>query len=393
MDELLLAIGTRKGLFLARRGVARWELEGPLFPMEEVAVVAIDERGPGPRLLVGAHSPHWGPSVFSSVAVRLPASLRHFAGGQAVLRVELAGGGDVGALLDGLARRFPALERRLRDEQGRLRPHVNLFLGTTSIRDLDHLATALPDGAEVSVLPAVSGGAGELGQRAPITDTPEWRELEAHYRQVGDVHLRTLFASDPTRGEAMTVEAGDLYLDYSKNRLTGERIRLLVALAERAGLRRRIEAMFAGERINVTEDRSVLHVALRMPEDASLVVDGEHVVAQVHGVLRTMAGFAQQVRSGQWRGFTGRAIRSVVNIGIGGSDLGPAMAYEALKDYSDRSLTVRFVSNVDGADIFEDPRPRPGRDALRGVLEDVHHHRDPDQRPHGAALAARRLAR
>jgi len=189
-----------------------------------------------------------------------------------------------------------------------------------------------------------------------ITDSPEWRALAAHYDQVKDIHLRTLFADDPGRGETMTLEAGELYLDYSKHRLTGETLRLLVALAERAGLRQRIEAMFAGERVNATEDRAVLHVALRAPEGTSIVVDGEDVVPKVHAVLGRMAGLAVRVRSGAWTGHTGRRIANVVNIGIGGSDLGPAMAYQALRDYSDRSLTVRFVSNVDGTDVWEATR-------------------------------------
>jgi glucose-6-phosphate isomerase len=189
-----------------------------------------------------------------------------------------------------------------------------------------------------------------------ITETDEWAALAAHHRALAGIHLRRLFADDPGRGEAMTVEAGDLYLDYSKNRLSPETIRLLGAVAERAGLRRGIDAMFAGERINTTEDRPVLHVALRMPAGSRLVVDGDDVVAAVHAVLARMASFAAAVRSGEWRGFTGRPVRNVVNIGIGGSDLGPAMAYQALRAYSDRSLTVRFVSNVDGADIAESVR-------------------------------------
>jgi glucose-6-phosphate isomerase len=186
-----------------------------------------------------------------------------------------------------------------------------------------------------------------------ITQTTEWKALERHQAEVRDLRLRDLFAHDPRRGETMTLEAGALYLDYSKNRLTAETVRLLVALAERAGLRDRIEAMFTGERINVTEDRAVLHVALRAPEHERILVDGEDVVPKVHAVLRKMAEFSERVRSGAWRGFTGKRITNVVNIGIGGSDLGPAMSYEALKDFSDRSLTVQFVSNVDGTDIWE----------------------------------------
>ncbi|TML92923.1 MAG: glucose-6-phosphate isomerase [Actinobacteria bacterium] len=186
-----------------------------------------------------------------------------------------------------------------------------------------------------------------------ITATAEWKALERHHAEVKDVHLRQLFAGDPRRGETMTLEAGALYLDYSKNRITPETMRLLLALAERAGLRDRIEAMFTGQRINVTEDRAVLHVALRAPEHETIRLDGDDVVPGVHAVLRKMQDFSERVRSGAWTGFTGKRITNVVNIGIGGSDLGPAMCYEALKDFSDRSLTVRFVSNVDGTDIWE----------------------------------------
>jgi glucose-6-phosphate isomerase len=189
-----------------------------------------------------------------------------------------------------------------------------------------------------------------------ISETPEWQALAEHHRQVRDVHLRQLFADDPDRGTALTVRAGDLYLDYSKNRLTAETIRLLAALAERAGLRERTEAMFRGEHVNSTEDRAVLHVALRDPRRENLHVDGQHVRHDVHEVLDRMADFADRVRSGAWTGHTGERIRAVVNIGIGGSDLGPAMAYLALRDYSDRSLTFRFVSNIDPTDLFEATR-------------------------------------
>jgi glucose-6-phosphate isomerase len=187
----------------------------------------------------------------------------------------------------------------------------------------------------------------------PINQTPEWAALEAHFHDHADDQLRDLFASDPARGTALVAEAGTLSLDYSKNRLSAETIALLIDLAEAAGLRARIDAMFAGEKINVTEDRAVLHVALRAPPDEHIVVDGVDVVAGVHEVLGRMGGFADQVRSGTWTGHTGQPIRNVVNIGIGGSDLGPAMAYEALRDYSDRSRTFRYVSNVDGTDIWE----------------------------------------
>jgi glucose-6-phosphate isomerase len=190
----------------------------------------------------------------------------------------------------------------------------------------------------------------------PITATPEWQALQEHYRDVERAHLRDLFAENPTRGEAMTLEVDGLYLDYSKNRVTDETLRLLVALAQRAGLRERIDAMFAGEKINVTEDRPVLHVALRAREDEHIYVDGKDVVPEVHAVLRKMASFSDKVRSGEHTGHTGRPIRSIVNIGIGGSDLGPRMAYQALKGFSDRNLTVQFVSNVDGIDIYESLR-------------------------------------
>ncbi|MGA2404275.1 MAG: glucose-6-phosphate isomerase [Syntrophobacteraceae bacterium] len=188
---------------------------------------------------------------------------------------------------------------------------------------------------------------------APLTERQTWKRLATHYQQVRDLHLRKLFADDPTRGERMTVEAVGLYLDYSKNRITDETLELLLQLAEDCGLRGRIEAMFRGEKINITEDRAVLHVALRAPREASIVVDGENVVPQVHAVLDKMADFSNRVRSGAWKGHTGKRIRNVINIGIGGSDLGPVMAYEALKHYSERAMTFRFVSNVDSTDFAE----------------------------------------
>jgi glucose-6-phosphate isomerase len=190
----------------------------------------------------------------------------------------------------------------------------------------------------------------------PISETPEWRALAEHHARIKDTHLRQFFADDPGRGTELTVRAGDLYLDYSKNRLTRETIGLLVSLAERAGLRERTEAMFSGAHINTTEDRAVLHTALRDPRTGSLEVDGQDVRRDVHEVLDRMADFAERVRSGEWTGHTGERIRTVVNIGIGGSDLGPAMAYLALRDYSDRSLTFRFVSNIDPTDLFEATR-------------------------------------
>jgi glucose-6-phosphate isomerase len=191
---------------------------------------------------------------------------------------------------------------------------------------------------------------------ASLRDTAAWRALESHANELRDLHLRDLFARDSGRGERLTVEAEGLYLDYSKNRITDETVRLLVGLAEECGVAERRDAMFAGERINVTEDRAVLHVALRAPTGATIEVDGENVVPKVHEVLDRMSDFAERVRSGEWKGHTGKRIRNVVNIGIGGSDLGPVMAYEALRHYAQRDLTFRFVSNVDGTDIAEATR-------------------------------------
>jgi glucose-6-phosphate isomerase len=187
----------------------------------------------------------------------------------------------------------------------------------------------------------------------PLTKRKAWKALQTHHSKVGELHLRQLFAEDPKRGERMTAEAAGLFLDYSKNRITDQTLELLIQLAEESGLRDRIEAMFRGDKINVTENRAVLHVALRAPNGASIVVDGENVVPQVHTVLGKMADFSNRVRSGEWKGHTGKRIRNVVNIGIGGSDLGPVMAYEALRHYSERALTFRFVSNVDGTDFAE----------------------------------------
>ena len=181
----------------------------------------------------------------------------------------------------------------------------------------------------------------------PLTQRPEWKALEEHYTRVREIHLRELFAQDAQRGERFALEAAGLYLDYSKNRVTEETLRLLLQLAESSGLRQRIDAMFRGEKINVTENRAVLHVALRAPKGESIVVDGEDVVPEVHRVLEKMANFSTRVRSGEWTGYTGKRMRTIVNIGIGGSDLGPYMAYDALKFFSDRNLTARFVSNVD----------------------------------------------
>ena len=186
-----------------------------------------------------------------------------------------------------------------------------------------------------------------------LTELKAWKALQAHHEQIGALHLRDLFAADPKRGEQFTAEALGLFLDYSKNRITAETVKLLIELARESGLQSRIEAMFLGDKINFTEERAVLHVALRAPKGTSIVVDGQDVVPEVHAVLDRMAAFSNRVRSGVWKGHTGKRIRNVVNIGIGGSDLGPVMAYEALKDYSDRDMTFRFISNVDGTDFAE----------------------------------------
>jgi glucose-6-phosphate isomerase len=191
---------------------------------------------------------------------------------------------------------------------------------------------------------------------APLKQRPAWAELERHYSEIADRHLRDLFAADPTRGERLAAEGAGLHLDYSKNRITDDTIDLLVGLADQSGLAERRDAMFRGEHINVSEHRAVLHVALRMPRDRSLIVDGEDVVKQVHEVLDRMASFAESLRRGEWKGHSGKPIRNVINIGIGGSALGPVMAFEALKHYSDREMTFRFVSNVDATDFVEATR-------------------------------------
>jgi len=191
------------------------------------------------------------------------------------------------------------------------------------------------------------------GTLSALNTRPAWKALEAHYQKVRGIHLRQLFADDAKRGERMALEAVGLYFDYSKNRVTDETIKLLLQLAEQSDLRGRIDAMFRGDKINITEQRAVLHVALRAPRDASILVDGKNVVPDVHAVLDKMAEFSNRVRSGAWKGHTGKPIRNIINIGIGGSDLGPVMAYEALKHYSERSTTFRFVSNVDGTDFAE----------------------------------------
>ncbi|MDY0747618.1 glucose-6-phosphate isomerase [Paucibacter sp. R3-3] len=198
----------------------------------------------------------------------------------------------------------------------------------------------------------------------PLAQSPMWQALAAHHREIGSRHLRQLFADDSSRGERFAAEAAGIYLDYSKQRITDETLRLLLALAVECGLPERIEAMFRGEVINTTERRAALHVALRRPQGMALVVDGTNVVAEVHAVLDAMTRFAETVRNGDWRGHTGRRIRNIVNIGIGGSDLGPVMAYEALRHYSERALTLRFVSNVDGTDLVEATRDLDAAETL-----------------------------
>ncbi|WP_235990795.1 glucose-6-phosphate isomerase [Bremerella alba] len=189
--------------------------------------------------------------------------------------------------------------------------------------------------------------------KTPLTELSAWKSLAEHHKTIQSTHLRTLFAEDAQRGEKLTAEGGDLFFDYSKNRVTDETLKLLIQLAEESGLRERIDAMFGGEKINITEDRAVLHTALRAPKDATIIVDGENVVPHVHEVLDRMSAFSDRVRSGDWKGHSGKRIVNVVNIGIGGSDLGPVMAYEALKHFSQRDMTFRFVSNVDGTDFAE----------------------------------------
>ena len=197
-----------------------------------------------------------------------------------------------------------------------------------------------------------------------LTSRPAWKALQTHYEQMKSAHLRQLFAQDPKRGERYTVEGAGLTLDYSKNRMNDETLRLLVALADDAGVAARRDAMFRGEKINITEKRAVLHVALRAPRDAPIIVDGVNQVPLVHAVLDKMAGFANRIRSGEWKGYTGKRIRNIINIGIGGSDLGPVMAYAALRPYTDRALTVRFVSNVDPADFVEATRDLDAAETL-----------------------------
>lgn len=184
-----------------------------------------------------------------------------------------------------------------------------------------------------------------------ITGTSAWQKLRAHYADIEGVHLRELFQDDPARGRELTIDAGDLHIDYSKHRVSRETLALLVDLAREAGVEARRDAMFAGDHINTSEDRAVLHTALRLPKDSALTVDGQDVVADVHEVLDAMGAFADRVRSGEWTGATGKRIRTIVNIGIGGSDLGPVMVYRALRHYADAGISVRFVSNIDPVDL------------------------------------------
>ena len=195
-----------------------------------------------------------------------------------------------------------------------------------------------------------------MSKAKPLTQLPAWKALTAHHKKIKDATLRGLFSADPKRGEKLTATGAGLFLDYSKNRITGETLKLLIQLAGQSGLKARIEAMFSGEKINITENRAVLHVALRAPKNTRILVDGKNVVPEVHDVLEKMGQFADRVRSGRWKGHTGKRIKNVINIGIGGSDLGPVMAYEALKHYSKRDMTFRFVSNVDGIDFVEATR-------------------------------------
>ncbi len=223
----------------------------------------------------------------------------------------------------------------------------------------------------------------------PLTQRTSWKALAVHHKKIRHLHLRELFAEDARRGERLAVDAAGLFLDYSKNRITDETLKLLIHLARESNLRERIEAMFRGEKINLTENRAVLHVALRAPQGASILVDGKNVVPEVHAVLDKMAGFASRVRSGTWKGHTGKPIRNVVNIGIGGSDLGPVMAYEALKHYS-RARSDVPVRLERGRDRFcgGGPRSRSGGDAVHRFLQDLHHAGDDDQRGKRAGLAA-----
>ena len=218
-------------------------------------------------------------------------------------------------------------------------------------------------------------------------DTPAWKDLQAHYEKIKNVHLRQMFADDPQRGTRLTAEGAGLYLDYSKNRVTDETMKLLVELARERGVEERRDAMFRGEKINITEKRAVLHMALRAPRGTEIEVDGKDVVADVHAVLDKMAAFSNRVRSGEWKGHTGKPIKNVINIGIGGSYLGPEMAYIALRDFTDQKMTFRFVANVDGAAFTDATHDLDAAETLFiSVFQNLHHAGDHDQRGHRAQV-------
>ena len=264
--------------------------------------------------------------------------------------------------------------------------NANAFVGGFRLWDTRPIQCA--SGFAMPVLgPAVAikwARAGKSLQQRPV-----WKKLQAHSQNIRFAHLRTLFHDDPKRGNRLTAEAAGIFLDYSKQRITDETLKLLIKLAEDVELQAHIEAMFLGEKINITEGRAVLHVALRAPRESSILVDGVNVVPQVHAVLDKMTDFANRVRSGEWKGHTGKRIRNVINIGIGGSDLGPVMAYEALKHYSDRSMTVRFVSNIDGTDLMEATADLDrGRDTIHRIVKNIYDAGIDDQRPQCARVAA-----
>ena len=225
-----------------------------------------------------------------------------------------------------------------------------------------------------------------MSPTSSLTALPAWQALEQHAAAMRDVHMRDLFAQDPERAGRFSLEAEGLFLDYSKNRITGETLSLLLELARQSGLQERVAAMFRGEKINLTENRAVLHVALRAPKTEKIISDGVDVVPEVHAVLDKMSAFADRVRSGNWKGFTGKRVRNVINIGIGGSDLGPVMAYEALKHYSTREINFRFVSNVDGTDFAEATHDLQADETLFIVSSKTFHHaRNHDKRPNRRA--------
>jgi transaldolase len=291
-----------------------------------------------------------GPDTVNTAPPETLAAYRDHGTPQARLEQDLAEARQVLARLPELGIDIDHLTQQLEDEGvAKFNAPFDKLLATLAQRSA---AQPAPDKKQTDVHSA-SPKDSSAAQTHPLTERPAWQALQTHYETIRHLHLRQLFADDPDRGERLTAEAEGIYLDYSKNRVTDETIQLLIELAEACGLRERIDAMFRGEAINVTEKRAVLHTALRVPKTEHIVVDGVDVVPEVHGVLDRMAAFARQVRSGEWRGYTGQPIRNIINIGIGGSDLGPVMAYEALRHYSQRDLTLRFVSNVDGTDFAE----------------------------------------